>query len=616
MAITVTDNRTEIDQADAITGWSSPVAGEGITLYTSLPTPKELSGHLGIGVSESEGEVLHTHSSVNMSSGILVYVWVLVAGLYDSKANYGISLVLGDGTNTNAYQVAGIDEAVFRHYTGQPAYQCLLLDTGSLPTGKALRGTFGNFDNTAVTEFGANYNVSSKALGGADNCWIDRIMYGNGGLTITVTDSANGWLYDLAAKDSSNVSVEAYGICRSLGGSIYGLQGQILLGDASGTGSDTLKMVDQTFKFENFSGVGTDKFGITVQGNSTGTSNIDFTNSILFCPSGVGAFFIATDTDVDDLDIVGCSFYNFIQGISLSTDATKGPNHDISNNKFVGCSQINIGKTAFKNNIIDSATDANGGMIIDSNTSLANVEGLSFISDGTGHAIYITATGSYTFKNFVYSGYGANETTDAVVYNNSGGAVTILVDGGDSPTYRNGAGASTTISLSASVDIEVVDSGDNPIVGARCFVEADSGGSYPSYEVVTSITAVGTTATVTHTAHGLFDGQLVCIRDATNSQYYNGIFTITYISVDSYSYTMSGSPPSPATGTITATFVLMSELTISGGLATESVKVVGTQPIQGHVRYQNPPEYYKEGSLSGDFGSDGFSVKITLVDDD
>lgn len=610
MVITVTDNRIEVDYADATTGWSSPVGGEGIALYTSVPDPKELSGHLGLSVSEEEGEVLHTHSATNLSAGVLVYVWALVQGAVDAHASYGISMVLGDGTNTNAYQVAGSDVAVFRHYTGQVNYQCMVLDTGSLPTGKALQGTFASFDNTQVTEFGANYNVSSKALGGADNCWVDTIKYGNGGLTITGTDTSSYFLADLAVKDGGDTSTEAYGICRDLGGGIYGMQGQILLGD-TGTGGDTLRMIDQTFKIENFSGIGTDKFGMTIQGNSTGTQTITFTNSVLYCPTGTGAFLTAADINVESFDMTSCSVLNFDQSISFSTDATNGPNHDISNNKFVGCAQIDPGKTAFKDNTIDSTTDANGGMLIDSAVSLTNISGLSFISDDTGHAIYITQTGSYTFSNFTYSGYGATGTSNAVVYNNSGGAVTITVSGGDTPTYRNEGASTTSVVSGVNLKVTVKDTDGNAIVGARVLMEADAGGSAP-HDASVTITASGTTASVSHTSHNMSSGQFVIIRGATNSSYYNGVFTISNVTTDAYDYTMAGSPPSPATGTITATQAFINELTVSGGIAEQSFNSGGTQPYTVTARKATGSPLYRDVSAGGADVSGGLDIPIQM----
>lgn len=468
MVINVTDNRILVDEADSTTDWSSPVGGEAIELITSDPDPKELSGHLGMAVSTEESEILHTLAAPDdLSAGVLVYIWVLPLGTMDSVANYGVSAVLGDGTNTNKYQVAGAEKAVFRHYSGQPSYQCILIDTGALPTGAALRGTFGSFNDAAVTELGANYKTLSKALGGGNNCFTDVIKYGNGGLTIIGTETTD-LLTDLSALDASNANGGAYGICRDLGGGVFGVQGKILLGD-TGSGNDTLSIEDQTLKFENFSGIGTDKFGIVIQGG-TGTQAITFKNSTLFSPVGVGVYLTATETDVNSFDMTGCLIKNFDQSISLCADATNGPNHDISDNSFVACAQINPGKTAFQDNIIDSTANADGGMLIDSGVSMTNISGLDFISDGTGHAIYITHASTYTFTSFSYTGYGADDTTDAVVYNNSGGLVTINLSGGGTPTVRNGSGASTDVNVSRTLtitnlisasEVRIIDPSDN-----------------------------------------------------------------------------------------------------------------------------------------------------------
>ena len=70
---------------------------------------------------------------------------------------------------------------------------------------------------------------------------------------------------------------------------------------------------------------------------------------------------------------------------------------------------------------------------------------------------------------------------------------------------------------------------------------------------VTSLTRSGTTATVTTSVnHGWTNGALVTIAGATQSAY-NGEFIITVTSPTTFTYTVSGSPATPATGTITAT---------------------------------------------------------------
>lgn len=69
---------------------------------------------------------------------------------------------------------------------------------------------------------------------------------------------------------------------------------------------------------------------------------------------------------------------------------------------------------------------------------------------------------------------------------------------------------------------------------------------------IVTITRIGTTATVAHTGHGFVSGQQVRIAGADQIAY-NGIKTITFVDLNHYTYTVTGSPATPATGTITAT---------------------------------------------------------------
>lgn len=76
-------------------------------------------------------------------------------------------------------------------------------------------------------------------------------------------------------------------------------------------------------------------------------------------------------------------------------------------------------------------------------------------------------------------------------------------------------------------------------------------------QIAKSITSIalgtdGVTATVTLAGHGYADGDLITIAGAVQTAY-NGSFNITYIDTNSFSYIVSGTPVSPATGTITAT---------------------------------------------------------------
>ena len=106
--------------------------------------------------------------------------------------------------------------------------------------------------------------------------------------------------------------------------------------------------------------------------------------------------------------------------------------------------------------------------------------------------------------------------------------------------FRRGINAaSTTESTNTDTTIEYTSTSTN-VLGAFQKLQ------FP----VTSITRTSTTATVTTPVkHGLDDGQKLILSGATPSGY-NGEKTITVASPTTFTFTVSGSPTTPATGTI------------------------------------------------------------------
>jgi hypothetical protein len=70
---------------------------------------------------------------------------------------------------------------------------------------------------------------------------------------------------------------------------------------------------------------------------------------------------------------------------------------------------------------------------------------------------------------------------------------------------------------------------------------------YPTTSV--TVSRVGSIATVTHNSHGFINGQTVTISGA-NELDYNGNQVITNCQTNSYDYTVSNNPATPATGTV------------------------------------------------------------------
>ena len=91
----------------------------------------------------------------------------------------------------------------------------------------------------------------------------------------------------------------------------------------------------------------------------------------------------------------------------------------------------------------------------------------------------------------------------------------------------------------------IIDDGDpiiDPVTGAFMLgIDKTVGG----------ITRTSATATVTLTAHGYTTGDTINIRGATQTEY-NGDYEITVTGVNTFTYTVDGSPATPATGTIIA----------------------------------------------------------------
>lgn len=310
----------------------------------------------------------------------------------------------------------------------------------------------------------------------------------------------------------------------------------------------------------------------------------------------------------------GSATYDFTGSVNIGWEVTNDVAGVVFNNAtFRACHGISL---------LGGGLD--GCVIKDSITSPAvttsnpgNITNCEFISAGSGHAIEITTPGTYDFDGNTFSGYGADASTDAAIYNNSGGAVTLNLGSGDAtPTVRNGAGASTTV-VAGQVDVlvTVIDEALAPIENIRVYVVAADGTGPLPFEDSVAITRSGSTATVSHTAHGLFTGDKIRISGAAEPEY-NGVFTVTVTTADAYEYTVSGTPATPATGTILATGVLIYGLTDANGEITVSRSFSSAQPVTCRARSISGVTTYVPAIFVGTVSATtGFSPVVTLISD-
>lgn len=280
---------------------------------------------------------------------------------------------------------------------------------------------------------------------------------------------------------------------------------------------------------------------------------------------------------------------------------------------FKSCDPVDMtGTGMILNNPTFDSCAGDYALSVSSSTQLDNITD-GIISNNTV-GIKITAAGTYTISGTTFT------NNDYSIENSSAGVVTIYVtDGsnlGASDYINTGGGSTTIISGATSITVTAVREDGTPVENARVLLKASDGtGPFPFEESVT-ITRSGTTATVSHTGHGMDDNDFVVI-DGADQPEYDGVKQITYVDANSYSFTVSGSPASPATGTIISTFAALYGLTDVNGEITTSRVYGSNQPVIGWARKSTSSPYLKEGILTGTINStSGYSNNAVMVSDE
>jgi hypothetical protein len=531
-----------------------------------------------------------------------VRLWInhsTVANL-DVEANGGMEMSFVDGANTGWWTLFGSDT-----YEGGWFYG--IIYGGS--TADRNSGTAPAM--TSVDTIGFTYQQASLPANKI-NTWIDFISYGDG---YYATGGTSGDEIDLAGiRTLDNTS--AYGIV-ALFQEVFFCYGELQIGNGATT--TWFEMLSEVLVFAD-APVNTGLYKLI--GDGAGC-RITIDDSVIRAAGSTDAtrFLI----DMDEANLLSFSMTDSFITRAGAVNFKSG--QTVTNNVFDDCGQITHGGADMSNCTVKGyeGTADTGAVAYDEAVDPdGEMDDMNFVK-GTAatHAIEFGTSipAEITLRGIDFSGYNAaDDANDSTLYfADTSGTITVNLVGCTGTITEKNAGVTidwvidpvdTTITVRDISSLALIEN-------ARVLVYPSDGTGPMNYqESITSINRSGATATVVQTGHGLETGDKVYIEGATEPEY-NGIHQITWISVDSYSYTVSGTPDTPAGGTKVETDVLISGLTNASGIATDNRSFASNQPITGRVREGTAPEpNYKTSPITGTVDKDiGFSATIFLVPD-
>lgn len=611
---TVNSGLTEISYAESVTNW----AGDTFNLEPDIKV--QGSNSVYCAATNNGNNDQYYAASFNLTS-THIRLFVNFAYLAYFSSTNPIQVWVTDGTNTD-YVVMYADNTT---YGG--GWVDLIVDTALFTT----------VTIASITQVGVRVVTSSKPRN-VTNTWLDNWRYGDGLEIISTTTEAVSF-QDAADIDRTN----AYYILNDIDGVLF-CTGELILGDEVGSSNLNLVSSNETIVFPDRK-VSSTLYKLKGVAD-TGTTDIDITG--LVCKTegtGIAADVDFSDTDLNSLAFDGCTFLsmgNFTIALgtvdnskfnSIGTTTLTSCDYDNCTIELGGLITINSG-ASFLNGVVNKSTNSTA-LSIAAGQVTADLTGNTFVSDGTGHAVQLSGTQNtqtITWDNILDDGAGSEWTGTAgdpatttstgnealLVSVNSGQKLTINVASGASvPTVKNdGTGTVAIVSGQATLTYTVRDQETKTAIeGAAVTVFAGDVGPLPYQDSVT-ITQTTGTATVSHTAHGFSTGQKVQIEGA-NENNYNRIKTITVTGANSYTYPIDSGTSSPATGTITATAVIIDGLTNASGQISDTRSYSSDQEFTGYVAKGTGSPLYKRAPLADTVDSaNGLSANVLLIKDE
>lgn len=444
-----TEDLTDITTAEATTGFSAYGGGQSgldqnadISMQGTYCVAKQIT---------AADKGMYYSGAQTLAAGDHVWIWHFCGtpGLTDTIQNKGSSVLIGsDASNYCQYHVEGNDT----YGAAGRIARCYPIDyslrtTNATPPYRTATGT----PTASTTVFGGGLVTTASVKG--FNVGIDAMRFGTGaymtaGELISAGDASDDPCSFAGFQATNDAIANRWSILTEIGGG-YELQGRFVVGQTN-AGTPTLarfKDSDRSIAFVDTIHAASDLTQIILDHAST---RVEWTNINLTALGTTNRGRVTINANNPTV-IVDGGTWTGVGPTTLRAATT------LDGTTIRASDQITQNGATIVNALIDNnfATSA----ILTSNTSA--ISATAFISGGTGHAFEATVAGTYSLSDCTYSGYASanGSTGNEVYYNNSGGAITLNVSGGNTPTIRNGAGATTTVV--STVDITLTGMKDN-----------------------------------------------------------------------------------------------------------------------------------------------------------
>ena len=486
-----TDNRTTLNACDSNSGWGGDDGTP--SSVTTAGLYYENGNSLSMQHTNADEHTYYTDGTGWDLSDATVFLIVKV-NQQDSQANGGMKYVLGDGTDRIGFEVGGSDNpgvALANLFYG------LSLDVTnrSAFTGHVFAGVLANLTVAAITQVGYGSNHLAKAQGAVDNIYLDRLSYiANDSPVLTINGGTSGtpetWA-DVQGDDETN----GWGVCGNPFASQFQINCSFEVGVSTAATDSYFSMDGEQLYLFGQAYAATHFFWSLLA--STGTNSLTITNAQIISVAGLTGVACNLQWNNSSFNILQIENTLFVDCGTIDFPPQSASNRYVNGSTFSNCGQINFNSIDAVGLTIIGSQDANGAVYWDESTVEENQDDLTFVSDGTGHAIEINPTGAgpfvYNIDGYVFDGFAGQSGTDTnrvffinpvttsadVTINLTGSTALNVQGGGAGFSYRTVGGYTGTVTINSTVSITVtvVDSDNNPIEGARVRVELTSGGT-------------------------------------------------------------------------------------------------------------------------------------------